>query len=140
TFLRRAKKSAEHEFEFEIIPGIKFKGKADAVVKSQGMKWLMEDKTFKRMPDEETRWKSVQSAVYIRAIDVLGWWSGLEGTLWNYIGNKEPAVPAILASGKISEAKLNSLPTRVRAFLTAQGAKPKDYPKLMSYVKENQSS
>jgi hypothetical protein len=139
-FLRRAKKSAEHLFELELGDGLRFKGKADAVVKSQGMKWLMEDKTFKRMPDEDTRWKSVQSATYIKAIEILGWWTGIEGTLWNYIGNKEPAVPALLQSGKISEAKLNSLPSRVEAFIKSQGAKAKDYPKLMSYVKDNQSS
>lgn len=139
-FLRRAKKSAEHLFEIDLGDGLKFKGKADAVVKSQKMRWLMEDKTFKRMPDEETRWKSVQSSVYIKALDILGWWSGIEGTLWNYIGNKEPAIPAILQSGKISEAKLNSLPSRVEAFIKSQGGKVKEYPKLMANVRENQSS
>lgn len=139
-FLRKNKKSAEHLFEIDLGDGLKFKGKADAVVKSQGMRWLMEDKTFKRMPDEETRWKSVQSSTYIKALEILGWWTGIEGTLWNYIGNKEPAVPAILQSGKISEAKLNSLPSRVEAFIKSQGAKPKDYPKLMANAKENQSS
>ncbi len=139
-YLRKNKKSAEHEFEIDLGDDILFGGKIDGVVKSRGMKWLEETKTFKRMPNEETRWKSVQSSVYIRAVDIMGWWSDLEGTVWNYVHSVAPAVPALLQNGKVSEAKLKSLPSRVKAFLATQGAKPKDYPKLMQYAKDGRDS
>lgn len=139
-YSRRAGRSAEHLFEIDIADGLKFKGKIDAVGKSQKMRWLVEHKSFKRMPSEDDRWKSVQSGAYIRAIQMMGWWTDLEGTLWDYVGNKEPATPKILESGKISEAQLNSLPGRVRAFLKTQKAKEKDYPKLMKQVTENRDN
>lgn len=139
-FSRKNKRSAEHEFSVEIAPGVKFKGKIDAVGKSQGMRWLVEHKTFKRMPNEDFRWKAVQSGVYIRAIEMMGWWSDIEGTLWDYVGNRPADVPNLLLNGKVSEAKLNSLPTRVKAFLATQKATPKDYPKLWTQTLENRDN
>jgi hypothetical protein len=139
-YLRKNKRSAEHEFEVPIGDDIIFTGKIDGVVKSRGMKWLEETKTFKRMPNEDARWKAVQSAVYIRAVDLMGWWSDLEGTVWNYLHNAPAVVPAVLLNGRISEAKIKSLPSRVKAFLETQGATPEDYPKLMANVKENRDN
>lgn len=136
-YLRKNKRSAEHEFELEIGNDLIVTGKIDAAVKSRAMKWIMEHKSFSRVPNEDDRWKSVQSSIYIRVSSMMGWWTGLEGTLWDYVYSKPPAIPNLLQNGKVSEAKLNSLPSRVKAFLATQGAKPKDYPKLMSYVKEN---
>lgn len=140
SYSRRKGRSAEHEFNIEIAPGVKFKGKIDAVGKSRGMRWVIEHKTFKRMPNEDFRWKAVQSGVYIRAIEINGWWNDLEGTVWDYLGNRPADVPNILLNGKVSEAKLNSLPSRVKAFLATQKATPKDYPKLWSNVLENRDN
>lgn len=136
-YLRKNKRSAEHEFEIDLGDDIIFTGKIDAAAKSRGMKWLVEHKSFNRVPNEDDRWKSVQSSVYMKASEIMGWWTGIEGMLWDYVHSKPPAIPNLLQSGKVSEAKLNSLPSRVEAFLVTQGAKPKDYPKLMSQVKEN---
>jgi len=134
---RKNKRSAEHPFDIDLGNDIIFTGKIDEVGRSRGMRWLVENKSFNRLPNEDTRWKSVQSGVYIRAIEMMGWWNDIEGTLWNYVHSRAPDMPKILQSGKISEAKLNSLPSRVTAFLETQGAEPKEYPKLMSHVEAN---
>lgn len=139
-YSRKNKRSAEHEFEIDLGEDILFTGKIDAVGKSRSMRWLVEHKTFKRMPNEDMRWKSIQSAVYIRAIQMMGWWNDIEGTLWDYIHNRPPNMPQLTSTGKISQAKLNSLPSRVEAFLATQGAKPEDVPKLWDYVMENRAS
>lgn len=139
-YSRRKGKSAEFPFEIEIANGIVFKGKIDAVGKARKMRWLVEHKTFNRMPGEDDRWRSVQSGVYIRAIQMLGWWNDIDGTLWDYVRSKPPAVPGILKNGEISRAKCDTLPTRVRAFIKANGKDPKKYKDLIKNAEDNRSS
>lgn len=129
-YSRRNKRNAEHEFEIELKPGLLFGGKIDAVGRAKKMRWLIEHKSFSRIMSEDERWRSVQSAVYIRAVDILGWWQ-LDGTLWDSIHSKPPGIPQMTKGGKLSEAKLKTLPSRVEAFLASQKLKAKDYPKLM---------
>lgn len=139
-YSRRAGRSAEHPFEIEVEPGIRFKGKIDAVAKSKKLRWLTEHKSFTKMPDETERWRSVQSAVYIRALDMLGWWQ-VDGTLWDYIRSKPPSVPQILKNGGLSRAKkVDTLPSRLRAFIAAQGLKERDYKELIAMAEENRDS
>src|SRR5690606_31224829 len=60
-FTRLKGRSAEHEFEVEILPDVIFNGKIDAIGKRNGLRWLVEHKSFKRMPNDDDRWRNLQS-------------------------------------------------------------------------------
>lgn len=139
-YIRRKGKSAEHVFEIEIDKGLNFKGKIDGLGKTgkqDKRTWLVEHKSSGQAPpNEDHRWRNVQSAVYIRAIDILGW-AKLDGTLWDYIRSKPPADPKVLKSGELSEAKLDSLPSRVREKLKELGLKEKDHASLIKAAEAN---
>lgn len=129
-YSRRKGKSAEHEFEIELKPGLIFTGKIDGVGRHKKMRWLIENKSFTKVLSEDERWRSVQSAAYIRAIEILDWWK-LDGTLWDMIHSKPPGIPEFTKTGKLSERAIKTLPSRVEAFLKTQKLKVADYPDLM---------
>lgn len=133
---------SEHEFRIELDDGLWFTGKIDAVVKSKGLKWLMEHKTFARMPNEDDRWRSVQAATYIKALELMDWPS-IDGVLWDYVSSKPPQVPTeLLNSGKYSLKKLNSLPGRLKRWVKEEGLKADKgyYKKLIDEAKANRRS
>jgi hypothetical protein len=135
---RRNKRAAEHEFAVELTKDITFVGKIDGVGKTPNkLLWLVEHKTSKHdPPNEDHRWRNLQSAVYIRAIEMLGWWK-VEGTCWDYILSKPPAVPKVLKSGELSQAQLSTLPSRLEAELKKLKLNPKDFAQMMDDAKEN---
>ena len=72
-YLPVKKRWAEHEFEVEIDKGIIAKGKIGAFAKYRKLKALVEHKSHKIIPNEEHRWRNLQSVFYIRIADMLGW-------------------------------------------------------------------
>jgi len=129
--------NAEHEFRIELDDDLWFTGKIDAVVKSKKMRWLMEHKSFSRMPSEDERWRSVQAAVYFRALEEMGF-KRIDGVLWDYISSKPCNVPGELtATGKISQARIDSLPSRIERWIKDEGKKRKEFTKLLTDAKEN---
>jgi hypothetical protein len=133
---------SEHEFRIELDDKLWFTGKVDAVVKAKGLRWLMEHKTFARMPSEDDRWRSVQAATYLKALE-MGGWPTIDGVLWDYVSSKAPPVPTeVLQNGKYSLKKLNSLPARLKRWIKEEKLK-KDrdyYKKLLDEAKENRRS
>ena len=101
-------KRAEHKFEIEIMTDVIWVGLIDAIGRERRSRWLVEHKTFSRMPTEEDRWRSLQSAVYVRANDIMGW-RPLDGTLWDYIWSKAPPRPAPLKDGSLSKRNTPTL-------------------------------
>ena len=73
-------KSAEHSFDIEILKDVVWNGKIDARGKREGLRWLVEHKSFKRKPGDDDRWRNLQSVSYFRAMDMLGW-PPVDGTL-----------------------------------------------------------
>lgn len=102
-------KRAEHRFEITMLGGeVKWVGLIDAIGRERGHRWLVEHKSFSRMPGDDDRWRSLQSAVYIRANDILGW-KPLTGTLWDYIWSKSPPRPGLLKNGQLSKKNTPTL-------------------------------
>lgn len=121
TYARIRGKSAEHEFEIEVLPGVLWNGKIDAVAWTPNkLRWLVEHKTFTRMPSEDERWRSLQSSTYLRAMGIMGW-KVPEGTCWDYIRSKSPPRPGVLADGSMSKKKIDTLPTAIREAIEARG-------------------
>lgn len=138
TFVRKNKRGAEHKFEIELMPDVLLVGKIDAVGKAKNMRWLVEHKSFNQMPNEDHRWRNLQSALYIRVNDILGW-EPVDGTLWDYIHSKPPAYPSILKSGKMSQKAINTLPTRVIKTLEEHDLDPKNFGTMMKAAEDNRA-
>lgn len=139
-YIRHDKKNSEHHFEIEVESGIMFTGKIDAMakVKNKGkLRWLVEHKTFNREPSEDHRWKSIQSGVYIRAIDMMGW-SPLDGTCWNYIRSKPPSWPQVTKTGVVSRKRIVTLPSVIAEFLEQNNLKPQRHQDLIDMAEDQQ--
>lgn len=137
-FVRKNKKAAEHKFEVELMDGVVLVGKIDAIGKAKGLRWMVEHKTFTQMPNDDHRWKNVQSGVYLRVNDMLGW-EQLDGTLWDYIHSKSPSMPQILKSGEISRKAINTLPTRIEEMIEDHGLDRAKFAGMLKLAKENRN-
>lgn len=128
---------SEHEFRIELDDGLWFTGKLDTVGKAKGMRWLGEHKSFKRMPSEDERWRSVQAAVYFRATEEMGF-KPLDGVMWDYISSKPCNVPGeTTKTGRISQARIDTLPTRLKRWCKEEKLDRADYKKLFTEAKQN---
>lgn len=143
-YIRRAGRNAEHSFEIEIAKDVILVGKIDAVGKTANkLKWLVEHKSFGRsVPNEDHRWRNLQSVVYLRTIEMLGWFGGaIDGVLWDYVWSKPPVIPALLADKKsLSARAIDTVPTAIIEELKALGLNPKDNAKVLAMAQQSQQS
>ncbi len=139
-YLRRKRKGAEHEFEVEVSEGLCITGKIDGVAQTPNkLRWITEHKTFTKMPSEDHRWRSLQSAIYIRVAEMEKFPS-IDGTLWDYVYSKPPTVPQLLKKGGISRKAIVTLPSVVEAFIKKHEYNPKDYSVLIESAKQHRKS
>lgn len=139
-YIRRKGRSAEHEFEIEIIPDVIWNGKIDAVARTPNkLRWLVEHKTFTRMPGDDERWRNLQSVTYFRALDIMGW-KPVDGTCWDYIKSKPPARPGLLQNGQISQKAIDSLPSAIEAAIIENNEDPEAYEKFLNTIALNRRS
>ena len=90
------------------------------------------------MPNEDHRWRNIQSATYIKATQMMGLVKNqLDGTLWNYVKSKAPKRPKTNKNGKLSSKKLNTLPSVIRETIETQKLKEKDYKELIEAAEGN---
>ena len=108
-------KNSEHWFEIEIFDGMVFNGRLDFMCSTNKLNWLGENKTRGQLPSDDHRWKDLQSAVYFRAVDMMGWLGRkhFDGVCWNYISSKAPTIPKINKDGTMSKAKAVTFPSVV---------------------------
>lgn len=123
--------------ETEII----FRGKIDAVAQdSQGRVWLMDHKTFSRIPDENFRFANQQVLLYAWAMPQAGF-PKPDGMLWDYIRSKPPAIPHELKSGGLSKAKsIDTTPEVYLEKIHELGLDPADYEDILSKLEANEES
>jgi len=128
---------SEFEFRIELEDGLWFTGKIDTVGKAKSMRWLVEHKTFNRMPSEDDRWRSVQGAVYFKALERMGI-TDIDGILWDYISSKPLNAPGELTpTGRISQARIDSTPSRVKSWIKENGLKKSENMKLITDAQNN---
>lgn len=131
---------SEHEFRIELEEGLWFTGKIDAAGRAKKMNWLVEHKTFSRMPSEDDRWRSVQAAVYFRAMEEMGF-PAMDGVLWDYISSKPCNVPGqTTKTGRVSQARIDTLPSRLKRWCKEEGHDKKDYKKLFEEARHNRKN
>ncbi|TXH19121.1 MAG: PD-(D/E)XK nuclease family protein [Hyphomicrobiaceae bacterium] len=136
TFDQLGGKSSELEFECEIASGIVATGKIDGIATSkQKLRWMVEHKTFNHLPSEDERWRNLQSCVYLRVIEMLGF-KPADGTLWDYISSKSPTEPRLLKSGRLSEKRIMTLPAKVIETAKKHGLPVRDYRDFIADTRE----
>jgi hypothetical protein len=136
-YIKYQGRQAEHELEVEIADGIIFVLKVDGFIRrADKLRFILENKTFSRMPNEDERWRDLQSSVYLWACDQLGL-RRFNGICWNYIKSKPPTRPKLLKSGELSITHIDTLPSVVRDTIKEHGLKEKDYKVLLQRAKEN---
>lgn len=139
-YMRKGGRSSEHEFRIELAPGLWFTGKIDGVGKAKRLRWVVEHKSFNRMPSEDDRWRSVQASVYVKALEIMGW-PTIDGVLWDYVSSKPPQVPtALLKDGTYSLAKISTVPSRLKRWIQEEGLKKSAYKKLLDEAVANRRS
>ena len=125
----------EHELEVDLCDGIRLVLVLDGVVRTRNkLRWLLENKTGKTIQSEDDNWRNLQSAVYLRACEMLGI-KKLTGVLWNFIKSKPPTKPQILKDGGLSRRKIVTLPSVVLRACEEAGLDPKDYEDLVDSAK-----
>lgn len=100
--------SAEEAFVLPMDGGAwEIRGRIDWLARdADGVLWLLEHKTHSgRMPGEAERLGDLQTAVYLRAVEHLGYGTPA-GVIHDYLRSTPPEVPRLLKSGKaLSRAK-----------------------------------
>lgn len=115
-YLRLNGKRSEHELTVKIRDNLYFVFKLDALVKSKNaLRWLLEHKTGKTIPDTDNRWKDLQTCVYIKGMELLEM-KPVNGVCWDFIRSKSPTKPQILQRGGLSIKNIDTLPSVVRDF------------------------
>src|SRR5688500_3321610 len=123
----------EHEFALNIGDGIVFKGQIDGIVKTPNkLRWVMENKSFTHLPSEDHRWRNLQTVVYARAIEMLGWVKRVDGVMLNYIKSKPPTVPHQNKDGRLSKAHIVTLPRVWQSRIQELGLNPDDYSEQLA--------
>lgn len=137
-FCRIKGQSAEHEFEVEILPDVIFNGKIDGIGRRNGLRFLIEHKSYKRAPTDDDRWRNLQSVTYFKAMDMLGW-KPVDGTCWDYLWSKPPLTPSILKDGSMSKKSVDTLPIAVVEFIEENDLDPDDYADFIKAVEKNRA-
>jgi CRISPR/Cas system-associated exonuclease Cas4 (RecB family) len=132
-------KFSEQLLEWEIAPGILFKGKIDGIADMKKLEWLVEHKNHGRFPNEDHRWRNLQSCTYIHVLNE-GYGLTLDGTMWDYVRTKPPTRPQILKDGSLSSRSLDSLPSVVIDAIKQHKLNPKDYGALIKSQRDNLTS
>ncbi len=133
-------KFAEHWIEIEIADNTIMTGKIDSLVTTVNNKrWLVDIKTHgKALPSHEDRWMNLQTSVYFKAIELMGW-GPVEGIMWDYIYSKKPTVPKILKSGKLSKQKIVTLPSVVESFAEEEDIALEDYEEMLDIALDSRN-
>lgn len=137
---------AEHEFAVPLhelagkaYRGIVFKGQVDGLGKTPNkLRWLVEHKTFDKLPGDDERWRNLQSIVYVRAVEHLGWMKKVDGVCWNYVKSKAPTVPQLLQDGsRLSTRAIVTLPSVVEAALKVHKLRAEDHVELVKGAEQS---
>ena len=123
-FIKYKGSAAEHSLEVELDNDFLFVFRVDHFGKTEnGLRWLVENKTFSKQPSEDQRWIDLQTSMYIRACEMLGI-KHLNGVCWNYIKSKAPTRPEVVQKGtRLSIRSIDTLPATVRAVIKAHKLK-----------------
>lgn len=131
-------KLAEHKFEVKFANGILLKGTIDAVMRDpENRIWLVEHKSHKVIPNDDQRFRDLQTIIYTSVLESLGI-KKVDGVMWDYIRSKPPTVPELLKNGKLSVARIDTLQNVYLKAIVDNKLNPKDYKKKLKELEGNE--
>lgn len=102
---RHRGKRVEIPVHVDLDARTKFTGRIDAFpVNPFGEHWVMDHKSCKNIPDEDSRYSDLQMVFYCWLLPQLGY-PKPHGVIWDYIRKKVPTRPEVLKSGQLSMNK-----------------------------------
>lgn len=120
--------AVERVFEIPWPHGHTFQGKFDVIVEDDFGRWLMEHKSHKTLPDDNYRFKDIQTARYVWSLNKLGTYGEITGVLWNYLTTTIPKTPQILKDGsRLSKRKIKTDAYTFIKAIQKYGLDPEDY-------------
>lgn len=137
-YIKKKDKRTEHLLEVDLIPGkVVLVGKIDKIgVDKMGRVWLVEKKSFKKLPKEEVRFSDLQTTIYYWAAPQCGF-PIPDGIMWDYVRSKPPAIPPLLKNGQLS--KRMGIDTTFSTYLDEVcklGLSPDYYSEILQHLKE----
>lgn len=131
--------SAEHELEMDLGDGILLVAKIDQIGStSNGLQWLIEDKTFKKRPSDGFRLRDTQTALYAAMVNKCGI-ADLDGVMWNYVTNQPLAKPELLKNGELSRNQnTRTTPRLFKRAIREYGLKVADYEDFLETLEKRQ--
>ena len=101
---RHRRRKTEIRMLVDLDARTRFLGIIDAFPQdTEGRNWLMDHKSCKTIPDEETRYADLQLLMYVWLAPQLGY-PKPDGLIWDYIRKKAPVAPELLQKGGLSKA------------------------------------
>jgi hypothetical protein len=98
----------ETAFELPVMDGIVLPGKIDMVTRTKDGYWLWEHKTTGNVPNQDSRFRDLQTLLYSVAVEEL-FGIKIEGIVWDYIHTKTPVPPAPLKPKKKDSTEVEAL-------------------------------
>lgn len=102
---RHRGKNTEIPVTVDLSNHVRFVGFIDRFpVDRDGRNWVMDHKSCKNVPDEDSRFADLQLLLYVWLLPQLGY-PQPDGVIWDYIRKKPPTIPEVLVKGGISKNK-----------------------------------
>lgn len=130
----------EKKFSFPLGDGLVMTGRIDMVTRDDRGYWLWENKTSGSIPPEHTRFRDLQTAIYVPAFcSMLGIdQSEVAGILWNQVHTARPSMPNILKNGAMSVAQAVTTEELVYQQLKKAKFDPDDYEEFLGAVRRRE--
>lgn len=125
----------EEELKFEIAPGIEFIGYIDKRIrdKKKKLKYIVDHKTHKNIPDEEARFADLQMVFYVWAWNKIVPKDQVDGIIWDYLRTKPPSIPEQLKNGELTKrANIDTDYHTYLAEIKRLKLNPDDYKEILS--------
>lgn len=126
----------------DLAPNLRFVGYIDNRVRDRNnLRFIMDHKTHKVLPNEEKRFSDIQLVFYVWAFNREHSTSRVDGVLWDYIRTKPPAIPEQLKNGELSQRK--NIDTDYHTYMSEikrLKLDPEPYSEILNQLKNRESS
>jgi hypothetical protein len=134
---RHRNKVAEIPIDIYLGNRIRFIGYIDKFpIDPKGRSWIMDHKTCRSIPDEESRFSDLQLLIYVWLAPQLGY-EKPAGVIWDYVRKKAPSVPEKLVSGGLSRSSKMDTTYDVYMAAVARELGKKALPDYEEFARQN---
>lgn len=127
----------EIRVELELMPGVTFIGYIDKIAIDKHKRvFVLDHKSHKVIPDEDTRFSDLQLVFYIWACQQMPSLPKPDGVIWDYLRTKPPTIPELLVKGGLSQRKnMDTDYATYHQAITDNKLDPKDYQDTLNRLK-----